>query len=70
MLRSVSSISNLHYTRIITPKCVTSCGAHLLDLALGNTAPKKVAAMANHEHCFMLRKAYCFAIFSFTCFAK
>ena len=27
--------SNLHYTRRITPKCVTSCGAHLRGLAPG-----------------------------------
>ena len=33
--------SNLHYTRDITPKRVTSGGVHLRALALGNTAPKK-----------------------------
>ena len=33
--------SNLHYTRGITPKRVTSVGAHLCDLAPGYTAPKE-----------------------------
>ena len=35
------SKSNLHYTRGITPKTVTSGGPHLRSLAPGNTAPKK-----------------------------
>ena len=33
--------SNLHYARGITPKRVTSGGAHLRGLAPGNTSPKK-----------------------------
>ena len=33
--------SNLHYTRGITPKRVTSGGAHLRSLALDNTATMK-----------------------------
>ena len=32
---------NLHYACGITPKFVTSGGAHLHGLALGNTAPQK-----------------------------
>ena len=31
----IKSKSNLHYTRRITPKRVTSCGAHLRGLAPG-----------------------------------
>ena len=37
----IKSKSNLHYTRGITPKRVTSGGAHLRGLAPGLTAPKK-----------------------------
>ena len=40
-MRDAKTKSNLHYTRGITPKRVTSSGAHLCDLAPGYTAPKK-----------------------------
>ena len=39
--KEVLTKSNLHYTRRITPKRVTSCRAHLRGLAPGTTAPKK-----------------------------
>ena len=43
MTKSVlsKSKSNRYYTRGITPKHVTSGGAHPRSLAPGNTAPKK-----------------------------
>ena len=37
------SKSNLHYTRRITPKRVTSCGAHLRDLAPGQHSSEETS---------------------------
>ena len=39
----VCSKSNLHYTRRITPKRVTSCGAHLRGLAPGQHSSEKTS---------------------------
>ena len=35
--------SNLHYTRRIMPKRVTSCGAHLRGLALGQNSSEETS---------------------------
>ena len=42
------SKSNLHYTRDITPKRVTSGGVHLLDLAPGQHSSEVVRAIGDN----------------------
>ena len=42
-LKNLKSKSNLHYTRRITPKRVTSCGAHLRGLAPGQHSSEETS---------------------------
>ena len=52
LLLEQKSKSNLHYTRGITPKRVTSGGAHLRGLAPGLQLRRNVAAVASRwRHC-------------------
>ena len=39
----ISNKSNLHYTRGITPRCVTSAGVHFRGLALGQQSYKETS---------------------------
>ena len=44
---SKSKKSNLHYTRHVTPKRVTSCWAHLRGLAPGQHSSKEASMVAS-----------------------